>query len=94
MKFDDYYEMSKQCLDSFNEETSMQYLWKDRENSRLLWKLCRDKYDKAIMMSYYFGDEEDDSKLSEYQVAFMDKCQEVVTSYMKSAPTWIDVILK
>tara|TARA_R110001583_G_scaffold170237_1_gene323633 strand:- start:4226 stop:4555 length:330 start_codon:yes stop_codon:yes gene_type:complete len=66
----------------------------EREVCRLMWGMCRDKYDKAMMVSYWHGGIGDDSKESTYQDVFIKKCEEVVSSYMSNTPTWIDVILK
>jgi hypothetical protein len=66
----------------------------EREVCRLMWEMCRDKYDKAMMVSYWNGGIVGDSKESKYQAGLIKKCREVAISYMESAPTWIDIILK
>ncbi|KGJ87642.1 hypothetical protein [Colwellia psychrerythraea] len=94
MNFSDYNEMSEEYLDDMHHDMTFEYIHIDREELRLMWGMCRDKYDKAIMMSNWHGVKEEGKKLAEYQVAFMNKCEQVVSSYMKSAPTWVDIILK
>ena len=61
---------------------------------RLIWNICRDEYDKAIMLSYWGGEKPQKRKDLVYQDALMKKCNLLVTKYLKEAPTWADVIIK
>jgi len=63
---------------------------------RLMWNMCRDKYDKAIMMSSWADayDKPDESKDLDYQNVLMKKCELIVAKYMSEAPRWTDLISK
>tara|TARA_B100000809_G_C14894750_1_gene443990 strand:+ start:354 stop:638 length:285 start_codon:yes stop_codon:yes gene_type:complete len=94
MKFDELNKMEDYCLDGEYYEIMANSYGEDEEHVRLMWRLCRDKFDKAMMLSYWFNGIEDDLKVSEYQSTFINKCKEVLLIYQDSAPTWIDIALK
>ena len=94
MKFNELNKMEDDFLEAEYEKIWLSENDEEQEGVRLMWNLCRDRFDRAMMLSYWFNGLEDDLKLSEYQTSFINKCKQVVSIYQDSAPTWIDIALK
>jgi hypothetical protein len=91
MKFNELNGMEDNCLEGEYDEIFISEYGEEQEHLRLMWRLCRDRFDKAMMLSYWFNGIEDDLKVSEYQRTFINKCKEAVSIYQDSAPTWFDI---
>lgn len=56
--------------------------------------MCRDDYDKLLMLDYWKYNNAPDEKDILYQKEMMEKNRELVARYMKMAPTWVDALLE
>jgi len=88
-----YDELIKMSEDEINE-----YFWKhhsewasdEAKYHRLMWGMCRDNYDKALMMDYWEYRTAANREDLSYQNHIMNAYCILVSSYMNNPPTWED----
>lgn len=83
--------MSKEGIDEYFWNYMQEWPDEEGEYFRLMWNMCRDQYDMALMILYWKYGQLSDPVYGIYQKFMMEKCRSIVIQYMADAPTWIDL---
>lgn len=88
--FNDFLKMSEDAIDDYFWDYHCEWASDEAEYHRLMWGMCRDHYERAVMLDAWKNQTMTKANEILYQIRMMDSYRDVVVDYMNKAPTWLD----
>jgi len=91
MKYDELILISDETMELVFWDYWSDWPAENAEYYRLMWNMCRDHHDKALMMDAWNNRTVSNQADIKYQERMMNTCIPIVAKYMSEAPTWNEV---